>query len=94
MADSQEKTEEATDKRMKEVRSKGQLSRSQDLTAWLGVGAAAVMIPSTVDRASSAAADQLFTIRGDRRRTGSRPRQLQGAGGRARLPSPGSSGRC
>ena len=38
MADSQEKTEQATDKRMKEVRSKGQLSRSQDLTAWLGVG--------------------------------------------------------
>ena len=50
MSDSQEKTEEATDKRMKEVRSKGQLSRSQDLTAWLGVGAAAIMIPATVER--------------------------------------------
>lgn len=64
MSDSQEKTEEATEKRMKEVRSKGQLSRSQDLTAWVGVGAAAIMIPSTVDRASSAATDQLFSIRG------------------------------
>ncbi|MGO4493659.1 EscU/YscU/HrcU family type III secretion system export apparatus switch protein, partial [Arthrobacter sp. 2YAF22_2] len=48
MSDSQEKTEQATDKRMREVRSKGQLSRSQDLTAWLAVGAAAVMIPATV----------------------------------------------
>ena len=59
---------------MKEVRSKGQLSRSQDLTAWVGVGAAAVMIPSTVDRASSAATDQLFSIRRDHRRTRTRPR--------------------
>ena len=49
---------------MKEVRSKGQLSRSQDLTAWLGVGAAALMLPSTVDRAADAATDQLFSIRG------------------------------
>ncbi|MEC5180954.1 EscU/YscU/HrcU family type III secretion system export apparatus switch protein [Arthrobacter sp. CG_A4] len=64
MSDSQEKTEEATDKRMKEVRSKGQLSRSQDLTAWLGVGAAAIMIPATVERASNAATDQLFSVRG------------------------------
>jgi flagellar biosynthetic protein FlhB len=64
MADSQEKTEQATDKRMKEVRSKGQLSRSQDLTAWLGVGAAALMLPSTVERAANAATDQLFTARG------------------------------
>ncbi|WP_423183708.1 EscU/YscU/HrcU family type III secretion system export apparatus switch protein [Arthrobacter sp. NyZ413] len=64
MADSQEKTEQATDKRIREVRSKGQLSRSQDLTAWLAVGAAAAMLPSTIDRASNAAADQLFSIRG------------------------------
>ena len=64
MADSQEKTEQATDKRMREVRSKGQLSRSQDLTAWLAVGAAAVMIPATVERGANAATDQLFSVRG------------------------------
>ncbi|MEV8149669.1 EscU/YscU/HrcU family type III secretion system export apparatus switch protein [Arthrobacter sp. NPDC080073] len=64
MSDSQEKTEQATDKRMQEVRSKGQLSRSQDLTSWLAVGSAAAMIPSTIERASNAAADQLFTVRG------------------------------
>ncbi|MCY0903398.1 EscU/YscU/HrcU family type III secretion system export apparatus switch protein [Arthrobacter sp. H14-L1] len=63
MADSQERTENATDKRMKEVRSKGQLSRSQDVTAWLGVGAAAVMLPVTIARAGDSAADQLFTLR-------------------------------
>lgn len=64
MADAQEKTEQATEKRMREVRSKGQLSRSQDLTAWVSVGAAAAMIPSTVERAAGAATDQLFSIRG------------------------------
>lgn len=62
MSDSQERTEEATPKRMKEVRSKGQLSKSQDVTAWVGVGAAAIMIPTTIDRASAAAAGQLLTV--------------------------------
>ena len=47
---------------MKEVRSKGQLSRSQDLTAWLGVGAAAAMMPTTIERASAEGTDQLFTV--------------------------------
>ena len=47
---------------MKEVRSKGQLSRSQDLTAWLGVGAAAAMMPTTIERASTEGTDQLFTV--------------------------------
>jgi flagellar biosynthetic protein FlhB len=60
--DSGERSEAATDKRMKEVRSKGQLSRSQDLSAWVGVGAAAVMIPSTIQRGAEAGTDQLFSI--------------------------------
>ncbi|MCZ2403302.1 EscU/YscU/HrcU family type III secretion system export apparatus switch protein [Paenarthrobacter sp. Z7-10] len=63
MADSQERTEDATQKRMKEVRSKGQLSRSQDITAWLGVGAAAVMLPGTIARTADAAAAQLLAVR-------------------------------
>ncbi len=65
MADdsSQERTEQATEKRMKEVREKGQLSKSSDLTAWLGIGAAAVMLPSTISRGADAAADQLFSVR-------------------------------
>ncbi|WP_150308038.1 EscU/YscU/HrcU family type III secretion system export apparatus switch protein [Planctomonas psychrotolerans] len=64
MSDSGERTEQATDKRMREVRSKGQLSKSQDLTAWVGVGAAALMVPSTIGLAANASVDQLFTVRG------------------------------
>lgn len=62
MADAQERTEQATDKRLREVRSKGQLSRSQDLTAWLAVGAGAIMLPSTIDAASTAGRAQMFTV--------------------------------
>ncbi|MEX1080039.1 MAG: EscU/YscU/HrcU family type III secretion system export apparatus switch protein [Homoserinimonas sp.] len=58
----EERTEEATHKRMKEVREKGQLSRSQDLTAWLGIGGAGAMMPLTIERASRAGTDQLFTV--------------------------------
>jgi len=60
--DSGEKTELATQKRMKEVREKGQLARSQDLTAWVGVGAVAVMIPATIEAATNTSTDQLFTV--------------------------------
>ncbi|WP_186759540.1 flagellar biosynthesis protein FlhB [Arthrobacter alpinus] len=56
-----ERTEKATDKRMKEVREKGQLTRSQDLTAWVGVGAAVVMFPGVIARTADALADQMFT---------------------------------
>ncbi len=63
MADSGEKTEDATPKRMKEVRGKGQLSRSQDLTAWLGMGAAAAMIPLTVANAAGATSTQFASVR-------------------------------
>jgi flagellar biosynthetic protein FlhB len=49
MSDAQEKTEQATPKRMKEVRAKGQLSTSKDLVAWISVGAGAVMIPGIID---------------------------------------------
>ncbi|MET0933664.1 MAG: EscU/YscU/HrcU family type III secretion system export apparatus switch protein [Mycetocola sp.] len=62
MADSAERTEQATDKRMKEVRSKGQLSKSQDLTAWLGIGAAAMMMPATISLAADAGTLQLFQV--------------------------------
>lgn len=58
----EERTEEATHKRMKEVREKGQLSRSQDLTAWLGIGGAGAMMPVTIERASQAGTDQMFTV--------------------------------
>jgi flagellar biosynthetic protein FlhB len=53
MADSQERTEQATDKRMKEVRKKGELSTSKDLSAWLSVAAAAVSMPSLITATQS-----------------------------------------
>ena len=56
MSDAQERTEQATPKRMKEVRAKGQLSTSKDLVSWLAIGAGAVMIPATVASVQSAMA--------------------------------------
>jgi flagellar biosynthetic protein FlhB len=53
MADSQERTEQATDKRMKEVRRKGELSTSKDLSAWLSVAAAAASMPGLISSVQS-----------------------------------------
>ena len=61
--DSGEKSEKATAQRMKEVHRDGKLSRSQDLTAWVGLAAAAIMLPGTVSRASDAAYEQLASVR-------------------------------
>ncbi|TFB69658.1 EscU/YscU/HrcU family type III secretion system export apparatus switch protein [Cryobacterium glaciale] len=61
-ADSGEKTEQATQKRMKRVREKGELSKSQDVTAWLGVGAAGLMLPATIAAGATAGTDQMYLI--------------------------------
>lgn len=57
-----EKTEKATPKRMKKVRADGGLGRSQDLSAWLGMGAAAIMLPSVLDRTASAVRGQIGRV--------------------------------
>jgi flagellar biosynthetic protein FlhB len=57
-----EKTEQATDKRMKEVREKGKLSRSQDASTWVIVGACALMVPMLAARVLSTATDQLYLV--------------------------------
>jgi flagellar biosynthetic protein FlhB len=62
MSDVGERTEQATEKRMREVRSKGQLARSQDLTAWLGIGAAAAMLPVTIDAGARAGTEQIVSV--------------------------------
>lgn len=41
--DTGERTEKATDRRLKEARKKGQIGRSQDFTAWVCIAAAAIM---------------------------------------------------
>lgn len=61
-APSEERTEQATQKRMKEVREKGKLQKSQDLTAWASVGAAAVLLPVTIGNGTDAAVKQMFTV--------------------------------
>jgi flagellar biosynthesis protein FlhB len=64
MADTtEERTEQASERKMKEVRSKGQLSKSQDLTAWVGVGAAAAVVPLVLGSASDAATEQVLSLR-------------------------------
>lgn len=64
MADtSEERTEQASDRKMKEVHEKGQLGRSQDLTAWVGVAVAAAVLPLTFGAASRAATEQVLSVR-------------------------------
>ncbi|WP_082473702.1 EscU/YscU/HrcU family type III secretion system export apparatus switch protein [Curtobacterium sp. Leaf261] len=62
MSDTGERTEQATQKRMKEVHSKGQLSRSTDLSAWLGIAAAAIMVPPTIAAAAASGQAQMASI--------------------------------
>ncbi|PYY38634.1 flagellar biosynthesis protein FlhB [Curtobacterium sp. MCBD17_030] len=62
MSDSGERSEQASDKRMREVRRKGQLGRSQDLSAWIGIAVAALMVPSTIGHASAAGQQQLHAV--------------------------------
>lgn len=62
--DSGERSEKATPQRMKEVRSKGKTSRSQDVTAWVGIGAAALMIPTVLAAGEQAGRQQLEAVAG------------------------------
>lgn len=58
----QERTEKATPQRMKKVRAEGNLGRSQDLSAWLVVGAAVATIPMVLGRATQALHEQTAFI--------------------------------
>jgi flagellar biosynthetic protein FlhB len=62
MADSQERTEQATEKRMKDVRRKGELSTSKDLSAWLSVAAATASIPAMIGVVESNAQHQFALV--------------------------------
>ncbi|BDZ39202.1 EscU/YscU/HrcU family type III secretion system export apparatus switch protein [Microbacterium suwonense] len=64
MSDSGERNQKATDKHLREARQKGKLSRSQDLTAWLGIGAAAVAMPSAMAAGAAAGTEQLIALPG------------------------------
>jgi flagellar biosynthetic protein FlhB len=60
--DTGERSEKATDKHLREARQKGRLSRSQDLTAWLGIGAAALAAPAAIAMGAAAGTEQLITL--------------------------------
>jgi len=57
-----ERTEKATPKRMKQLRRDGSLQRSQDLSAWLGIGLGGLMIPFVARAAEDAARDQISYV--------------------------------
>ncbi|ROP66907.1 flagellar biosynthesis protein FlhB [Curtobacterium sp. PhB115] len=63
MSDSGEKSEKATQKRMQEVYRKGQLGRSQDLGAWIGIAVVALMVPAVIGNAAAAGTHQLSAVR-------------------------------
>ncbi len=63
MSDGQERTHKATPQRMRDIHRKGKLGRSQDLSAWVGLAAAAVMLPMVLTRGKAAALDQLAEVR-------------------------------
>jgi flagellar biosynthetic protein FlhB len=63
VSDSGERSEKATDKRMREVHRKGQLGRSQDLGAWTGIAMAALMTPSLIGHAAAAGQAQFASVR-------------------------------
>lgn len=63
MSDAQERTEPATQKRMKEVRSQGRLSTSKDLVSWVAVAAGALMIPSVIEGVRGTGASAVVAFR-------------------------------
>jgi flagellar biosynthetic protein FlhB len=63
MSDAQERTEKATEKRMKEVRRKGELSTSKDLPAWLSVAAAFAAIPHLISSMQNSMQQQFGEVR-------------------------------
>lgn len=58
-----DRTEKATAQRMREVHRKGRLGRSQDLSSWLGLGAAVLAVPMVIARGRAAALEQLVQVK-------------------------------
>lgn len=62
MSDGQDRTEKATPRRMREARRKGRLAHSQDLSAWLGIGAAALVLPVVLTAGANAGREQFALL--------------------------------
>lgn len=63
MSQAQERTEKATPKRMREARREGKLSRSQDISAWLGIGAATMILPMVLEKSKEGASSVIKELR-------------------------------
>jgi len=61
--DSASKPHKATPKRMKQLRRDGSLQRSQDLSAWLGIGVGALTLTTVIATGSRRAVEQLAVVR-------------------------------
>ena len=60
--DSGERTEKASRRQLREAYKKGRISRSQDMSAWVGIGAFCVMLPTLIGAGSSAGTEQFVHI--------------------------------
>ena len=60
--DTGERTEKATDRRLRDARRKGQLGRSQDFTAWICIASAAVMMPFSIAAAAQVLTEQFLRV--------------------------------
>jgi flagellar biosynthetic protein FlhB len=58
-----EKTEKPTPRKLKEARKEGQVARSSDLGAWLGIGAAALLLPMMIRNGLDAMTGHLLDVR-------------------------------
>ncbi|WAB83873.1 EscU/YscU/HrcU family type III secretion system export apparatus switch protein [Microcella daejeonensis] len=62
MSDSQERTEKATPKKLRDATRKGRLGTSQDLASWLGIGAAGLVLPGIIEAATAEGTGQMLMI--------------------------------
>lgn len=61
-SESGERTEQASERQMKENRKKGKISRSADLSSWTIISACVIMLPMVANSSQQAATEQLFYI--------------------------------
>ena len=80
----QERTEQATEKHLKSVRSKGRLQKARDLPAWLSIGVAVALIPMIIGSAQAIAPTATF----DPMPMPNVPPTAQGARRNGGIPSP------
>lgn len=59
----EEKSEDATQQRMKKVRKDGSLQKSQDLSAWVGIGVSVALLPMAFGNVTNAVVAQMGQIR-------------------------------